>query len=370
MAGGYSSVFGSAMTSNWLMQRMDDHRGERMAGGEQDDFEARIRRSLDAYHEAAMVFTAVTARIPDLLNLGGRTPEMLATELGLRPAPLRRFLRGLATVQLCEELEDGRFTLTPAGKSLAIGSPSSLRQKAEVVVGQYWLPWLSLMHCLETGEPSFPFVFGSNASDRRAADKNEGDPFYRYLAKEEMKAANADDLMQSFDEFEADTIASIGSGYGGFLVPFLHAFPELKAIVFDSESTVEGAEPMFQALGLQHQVTFVAGDILKEIPVEADIYFLKGVLQQYGDTEARTMLQNCREAMKPSAKLIVYERLMPENAMDDPAAILLDLHMMAITGGGVRTKVEMDELLTSADLSVTNSQRTYRGLTFIEAITR
>lgn len=355
------------MTSNWLMQRMDDHRGERMAGGEQDDFEARIRRSLDAYHEAAMVFTAVTARIPDLLNLGGRTPEMLAAELGLRPAPLRRFLRGLATLQLCEELEDGRFVLTPAGKSLAIGSPSSLRQKAQVVVGQYWLPWLSLMHCLETGEPAFPFVFGSKVSDWRAADKEEGDPFYRYLAKEEMKAANADDLMQSFDEFEADTIASIGGGYGGFLVPFLHGFPELKAIVFDSESTVNGAEPMFQALGLQHQVTFVAGDILKKIPVEADIYFLKGVLQQYGDTEARTVLQNCCEAMKPRAKLIVYERLMPENATDDPAAIMLDLHMMVVTGGRARTQTEMETLLASAGLSVTGVSVTYNGLLLIEA---
>ena len=129
------------MTSIWLMQRMDDHRGERMAGGDQDDFEARIRRSLDAYHEAAMVFTAVTARIPDLLNLGGRT-------------------RGLVTMQLCEELEDGRFVLTPAGKLLAIGNASSLRQKAQVVVGQYWLPWLSLMHCLETGEPSFTILLG------------------------------------------------------------------------------------------------------------------------------------------------------------------------------------------------------------------
>jgi O-methyltransferase len=186
------------------------------------------------------------------------------------------------------------------------------------------------------------------------------------LAKEEM--ANADDLMQSLDVFEAATVASIGSGYGGFLVPFLHAFPDLKAIVFEREPTVEGAEPMFQALGLQHQVTFIAGNLLKEIPVEADIYFLKGVLQQYGDTEARTVLENCRKAMKASAKLIVFERLMPENAMDDPAAIMLDLHMMTITGGRLRNKAEMEELLTSAGLSMITVQRTYGGLTIIEAV--
>jgi O-methyltransferase len=332
---------------------------------EQAEIEAHLRRQIEAYHEAAMLFTAVTARIPDLLSLGGRTPEMLADELGLRVASLRRFLRGLVAMQLCQELEDGRFVLTAAGKSLATGDPSSLPQKAQIVVGQYWLPWLSLMHCLETGEPSFPFVFGSTVFDWRAANKKEGDSFYRYLAKEEM--ANADDLMQSFDEFEAGTIASIGSGYGGFLVPFLHSFPDLKAIVFDSEPTVEGAEPMFQALGLQHQVAFVAGDILKEIPVEADIYFLKGVLQQHDDAHAHTILGNCREVMSDGARLIVYERLMPEIALDDPAAIMLDLHMMVVTGGRARTKAEMEELLAGAGFSVSKPRRTYGGITFIEA---
>jgi hypothetical protein len=330
------------------------------------DVEERLRLKIEAYHEAALLFTAVTAGIPDLLNLGGRTPEMLAAELGLRAAPLRRFLRGLVAMQLCRELEDGRFELTAAGQSLAIGDPSSLRQKAEVVVAQYWLPWLSLRHCLETGEPSFPFVFGSTVLDWRDANKKEGDSFYRYLAKEEM--ANADDLMQSFDSFEADTIASIGSGYGGFLVPFLHGFPDLKAIVFDSEPTVEGAEPMFQAHGLQHQVTFVVGDILKEIPVAADIYFLKGVLQQHDDAEAQTILENCRKAMPGGARVIVYERLMRERAEDDPAAIMLDLHMMVVTGGRARTKAEMEELLGRAGLSATNVRRTYGGLTFIEAV--
>lgn len=338
--------------------------------GEQRDIEDRLRKQIEAYHEAALLFTAVTAHIPDLLNLGGRTPEMLASELDLRPAPLRRFLRGLVTMQLCEELEDGRFVLTPAGKSLTIGSSSSLRQKAQVVVGQYWLPWLSLMHCLEAGEPSFPFVFGSTVEDWRAEDKKEGDPFYRYLAKEEMEVANADDLMQSFYEFEADTVASIGGGYGGFLVPFLRAFQELEAIVFDAPAVVEGAEPMFQAYGLQHRVTLVAGNILKSIPVEADIYILKGVLQQHDDAAARSILENCRKAMKPGAKLIIYERLMPEKAMEDPAAVMLDLHMMAITGGKVRTRPEMETLIADAGLTVAEFSKSYEGLAFIQCARR
>jgi len=338
-----------------------------MDDAERLEIEEHLKRQIEAYHEGAMVYTAVTAHIPDLVKLGCQTPEMLASELDMQPEPLRRFLRGLVTMRLCKELEDGRFVLTPAGESLAVGSHSALRFKAEVVVGQYWLSWVALKYSLETGKPAFDQFFGMTISDWRAAEKEGGEPFYRYLAKEEMKAENADDLMQSFDVIEeGDILASIGGGYGGFLVPFLIGLPEIKAIVFDTPKVADDAEPMFQAFGLQDRVTFVAGDILKGIPVEADIYFLKGVLQQHDDGRAQTILENCRAAMKPGARLIVFERLMPENAMDDPAAIMLDLHMMAIAGGKARTKAEMETLIAEAGLTIAEDKRTYGGLTFID----
>ena len=261
---------------------------------EQLGIEERLKRQIDAYHEAAILFTAVSTRIPDLLNLGGRTPEMLASELDMQPGPLRRFLRGLVTMQLCEELPDGRFVLTPAGRSLVTGSDSSLREKALVVLGQYWQPWLDLQYCLKTGEPSFPKVFGTPVAEWRAANEEEGAAFQSYLAKD------------------------------------------------------EAGEPD---------------------PSEADTQLLKGVLQQHDDASARTILENCRKAMKPGATLAIYERLMPENATDDPAAVMLDLHMMAIYGGRVRTKTEMMALLAEAGLAVAEVSETDGGLAVIEAHT-
>jgi hypothetical protein len=75
-----------------------------------------------------------------------------------------------------------------------------------------------------------------------------------------------------------------------------------------------------------------------EIPLQADLYLLKGVLQQWDDEEAvAIILKNCRNAMPDGAKLVIVERLLPERATDDPAAIMLDLHMMTITGGRARS---------------------------------
>jgi len=336
-----------------------------MDDGEQREIEDRLRRQIDAYHEAALLFAAVTSRVPDLLSQAPRPPEKLASELGLNSEALRRVLRGLVTMQLCEELPDGRFALTAAGESLTLDSPSSLREKAMVVLSQYWLPWLGLMHCLKTGQPSFPHVFGASVSDWRRTHAKEAKPFYHYLAKEEI--AHADDVLQSLPTLEAGSVvASIGGGYGGWLAPLLRGRPDLKGVVFDAGPVAEAAEPLFEAYGVADRVSVVAGDILEAIPVEADIYVLKSVLQQHDDADAGAVLENCRKAMRPGVKLIVVERLMPDKATDDPAAIMLDLHMMAITGGKTRTKPDMEALIAAAGLGVTAISKTYEGLAFIE----
>jgi hypothetical protein len=106
---------------------------------------------------------------------------------------------------------------------------------------------------------------------------------------------------------------------------------------------------------------------LREIPVEADLYVLKAVLQNWDDAEVSAILSNCRKVMPPSAKLLVVERLLPERASDDAAAIMLDLHMMVITGGRVRSLAEFEALLSQADLALLKVSSTTAGQSILVA---
>jgi ribosomal protein L11 len=45
---------------------------------------------------------------------------------------------------------------------------------------------------------------------------------------------------------------------------------------------------------------------------------------------------------------------------------MLDLHMMAITGGKARTRPEMEALIADAGLAIAEFSKTYGGLAFIE----
>ncbi len=288
---------------------------------DQAAFAERLRRQIDAYHEAALVYAAVTLGLPDRLAAGPATGEQLAASLGLSAAHLTRFLRGLCSLGICEELPDGAYGLASGGECLLSSSPSRLAEKVQIVVGQYWWPWAELVSTLQTGTPAFDEVFGKSVAEWRRDNAAQGVLFKSYLAK----------------ETQADTEAVLAA---------LGVSASDRVVQFD------GAD---------------AGP-LAVIPAGGDLYLLKGVLQNYDDQGAAVILRNCRAAMPNGARLAITERLLPERATDDPAAIMLDLHMLTISGGRVRSLAEFTTLLSEAGLALTKVTPTSSGLSVLEAV--
>ena len=165
-----------------------------------------------------------------------------------------------------------------------------------------------------------------------------------------------------------ESVADLGGGYGGLLAGLLQANRNLRGILFDRPHLIEAALPFLQAQGVADRVERVGGDLLTAIPVEADLYVLNGVLQQWDDAKARAILANCRKAMRQGARLAIVERLLPEQAADDPAAIMLDLHMMAITGGRVRGFAEFEAMLSDAGFGHVEAKPMPSGLSVIVAV--
>jgi hypothetical protein len=320
---------------------------------DQDGFEDRLRRQIEAYHESALVYSAVKLGLPDTLAAGPLTAEQLAAALGLSAPHLHRFLRGLCTIGICEELADGAFALAPGGQSLKSDSPSRLAEKVQVVVGQYWRPWANLVSTLQTGAPAFDEVFGMSVSEWRSVNAAQGALFDSYVAKE--TGGQLGSIIAAIDLSGVGTVAFLPARYRPDGVPFDRAY------------MVDMSQPFLPLLRAVKRVEFVAGDVLDEIPVEADLYLLNGVLQQWDDDEARIILRNCRKAMPEGARLAIIERLMPERVADDPAAIMLDLHMMTITGGRARSLAEFEVLLADAGLSMSNVTAMRSGLSLFEA---
>jgi SAM-dependent methyltransferase len=328
--------------------------------------EERLWSQIEAYHASALAYAAVKLGLPDLMGVQHWTAEQLAAELGLSAPHLLRFLRGLVTLGICAERSDGGFSLTDLGRSLASGSPSRLGEKVTIVVEQYWQPWADLLHTLRNGEPAFEHVFGTDVWAWRNENFRGGDIFAAYLAGETF--AQAGPIVEALDLSGVGRVADIGGGHGGLLAAILKAHHNMHGILFDLPETIIGAKKFQKSHGVLDRVTLVGGDFLAEIPVEADLYVLESVLQHWDDVAARAILESCRDAMPARAKLAIIERLLPDAASGDPSAVMIDLHMMVITGGRVRTLAEFKRLLAEANLALSKVHATSSGLSVIEAV--
>jgi len=159
------------------------------------------------------------------------------------------------------------------------------------------------------------------STDWRRENAEQGLMFASYLTDETF--AQGGSILEVLEcAAEAKKIAHIGGGCGALLTPLLIGFPHLTGVLFETPHMIETAKPFLQVFDQFHlldRIELVPGDFFEAIPVKADLYLLKNVLQQWNDAEALAILRNIRSAMPEGARLAVIERLMPERAGDDPA---------------------------------------------------
>jgi hypothetical protein len=337
-----------------------------MSQAEQAEVEDRLRRQIEAYHCAALAYAAVKLGLPETMGGATWTAERLAEALELSAPHLARMLQGLSTLGLVEAGAEGGFALTAAGRALAPGAGSTLREKLLIVVEQYWQPWAQLAACVKTGTPAFDLVFGKAVGDWRRDHPDHGAVFEAYLEGETF--AQAPPIVEALDLSGIKSVADIGGGHGALLAAVLLAHSGVSGILMDAPHKLAGARIYLQSHGLTERVGLMGGDATVEVSVAADLYLLKNVLQQHDDATAEKILANVRRAMPDRARLVVIERLMPEHAMDDPAAVMLDLHMMTIAGGRARTLPEMERLMSQARLEPTRVTATNSAFSLIEAL--
>jgi hypothetical protein len=75
--------------------------------------------------------------------------------------------------------------------------------------------------------------------------------------------------------------------------------------------------------------------------------------------------------MKDKAKLLLVERILPARAEQSVAlqrAFMLDVHMMATTGGRERTEAEYRALLDTAGFRVTKVVPTQSEMSVVECV--
>lgn len=144
-------------------------------------------------------------------------------------------------------------------------------------------------------------------------------------------------------------LVDIGGGIGHDLVIFKNRFPNLsgKLILQDLPTVVEAARD------LPTGIEAIGYDFFNPQPVTgAKVYYLRTVLHDWPDQQARKILAPIRAAMSDEYSiLLVNENILPDEKVSLYAAEL-DLHMMAAFSSLDRTLGQFKELLDSAGFDV------------------
>ena len=221
------------------------------------------------------------------------------------------------------------------------------------------------MYSLETGKTAFEKVFGMPAFD--------------YLAKHPEDAANFSEAMIGFhgDEPPAivaaydfsgfGTVVDVGGASGNMLVAILSRYPGPRGVLFDLPHVVRDAPEFFRARGLADRVRIEAGSFFDLVPAGGDAYVLSHIIHDWSEEQCLTILGNCRKAMKPDAKLLIVEMVLPAGDEMHPGK-LLDLTMLVAPGGQERTDAEYAALLDKAGFRLTRVVPTQSAVSVVEAV--
>jgi hypothetical protein len=242
--------------------------------------------------------------------------------------------------------KDGAFRLTPMGHKLRVGAEGSIRDAA-IMYGEpwWWRAWGALYDAVRTGKPGFDAVHGIGFFDFLDTDPNAARLFNASMQL--MTSAQASAVAASYDFSRTQRLVDVGGGEGALILAVLTRYPHVSAVLFDRESAIERGRERLSSFACEGRCEFKSGDFFTAIPEGADTYTLKDIIHDWPDEKALMILRNIRRVMRTPSRLLIVERILPGDN-EPSSAKLIDVTMLALTGGRERTQVEYEVLLGRA----------------------
>jgi hypothetical protein len=271
-------------------------------------------------------------RVADALAAGPRPVGELAAEVQADTDTLYRLLRALASDDIFAETEPSVFANTSASELLRGGGWADY---AHLYGGVFHRTAAELG---ASGEQAFTRLFGTD--------------FWSWLAEHPAERASFDRAMAGGKEWklerlahvdwrDGETVVDVGGGNGMLLAELFERRAGLRGIVFDLAET-DRDESSFP-----NGIEFVAGSFFERVP-PGDTYLLSSILSEWGDSQARAILETIRNSAPPGARVLIAEAVItPGNEAIGQKWV--DLLMLAI-GGRERDEAEWRTLLHKASL--------------------
>lgn len=297
---------------------------------------------------------AATLRLADHIAGGASTIPSLAERISCDPDALGRLVRHLVAADVFTDSGDGTCGLGPLGRLLLSDDPARGRDWLDIggAVGRADLALFRLLDTVTTGRAAYPLVYGQG--------------FWADLAADEALSASFDALMGAHvhtgiaelagacDWGSAAHVVDVGGGNGTLLSAILAGQPDLRGTLVDLPGPAMAARASLAEHGLADRCDVVAGSFFDPLPAGGDVYVLCGVLHDWNDDDAVTILRGCATAAGRDGRVVVIEGFLDEGSA--PPRTGMDIRMLAYMSGRERTLRQFEALAATAGLSVAASR--------------
>jgi hypothetical protein len=312
----------------------------------------------------AAVVAAVRLGLPEALGEEPARAEDLAAKVGADTDALARLLNALAYRGVFQREDDGRYRHNELSRLLRVDDPNSVSYLVQWIgAACLWPVWPKLDESVRTGKAMFPTIYGKEAFDYVYSDEPETGAVLSNAMTQASNHTSAA-IAEALDMDGVATIADVGGGHGHLLRTILERHPRVHGTLLDLEFVVAGVTPALREGPLATRCTILAGDCRKAVPVTADLYVAKNILE-WKDEYTLATLRNIAASAAPGARVIIVETLV-DYTPEPRVTTALDLLLLINGGGHKHSSDHVAELFEQAGLRFIGVRGTGTFLSFAE----
>src|SRR5215470_7976430 len=272
-----------------------------------------------------LIHVVATLRIADHMAAGTDQIDALAAAAGCDPYALHRALTSLADKGVFEETAPGRFALNQMSRGL-LDPRQRIGLDLDGIGGRMAHAWGTLLTYVRTGKPAYHEVFGLPFWEDLDAHPDVAASFDALIGPTGHGAPNPEfQITGGWDSVRS--VVDVGGGTGAMLAEILRIRPEARGTLVDLPRTVALSAEIFRAAGVAERVTTVGQSFFDPLPVGADLYLLKSVLNDWPDRETTAILRRCAEAARPNGRVVALSGVVEDSAasarMLEPEMVLV-----------------------------------------------
>ncbi|MCW2651810.1 MAG: hydroxyneurosporene-O-methyltransferase [Mycobacterium sp.] len=314
---------------------------------------------------AQTIYAAARLGIADALADGPLSAPEIADRIGADRAATLRLLRVLAMQSIFAERADGTYEMTSLAAPLRSDGPMSVRPMLLMLSHPfYWEHYGHLTDSVRAGQTSVEMVHGISLFECFEKDPESAQLFADAMAC--LTRLSIPPILAAYDFSRAKTIVDVGGGNGQLLAAILGAVPKARGVLLEQQAVQTQARERFEQAGLARRADIEVGSFFDTVPRVGDLYLLKHILHDWDDEQANAILCRVRDAMAPSASLLLIECVIPSGNKFHFGKFL-DLDMMIFSGGRERTADEFSDLLAKTGFTLRRIIPTVMHLSIIEA---